>query len=155
MTLKEQLQEDTSAAMREGDKHRRDSLRLLLAAIQQEEVDGQTELDDAGVQRVLAKQAKQRRESIADAEKAGRLDLIEVEEAELQLIERYLPQMMPEEQVRTKAERVIVELDATDMKDMGRVMAQLMPELKGKADGHIVSGVVRELLSEKAAFKES
>jgi uncharacterized protein YqeY len=150
MTLKEQLQEDTSAAMREGDKHRRDSLRLLLAAIQQEEVDGQTELDDAGVQRVLAKQAKQRRESIADAEKAGRLDLIEVEEAELQLI-----QMMSAEQVRTRAESVIVELDATDMKDMGRVMAQLMPELKGKADGHIVSGVVRELLSEKAAFKES
>lgn len=154
MTLKEQLQEDTSTAMREGDKHRRDTLRLLLAAVQQEEVDGQAELDDAGVQRVLAKQAKQRRESIADAEIAGRLDLIETEDAELQLIERYLPQMMPEEQVRTKAESVIVELDATDMKDMGRVMAQLMPQLKGKADGRIVSGVVRELLSEKAAVKE-
>ena len=148
MTLKRQLQEDTTSAMREGDKHRRDTLRLLLAAVQQEEVDGQAELDDAGVQRVLTKQAKQRRESIADAEKAGRQDLVEAEDAELQVIENYLPQMMTEDQVRTMAESVIVELGATDMKDMGRVMAQLMPQLKGKADGGTVSGVVRELLTE-------
>ncbi len=148
MTLKRQLQEDTTSAMREGDKHRRDTLRLLLAAVQQEEVDGQAELDDAGVQRVLTKQAKQRRESIADAEKAGRQDLVEAEDAELQVIENYLPQMMTEDQVRTMAESVIVELGATDMKDMGRVMAQLMPQLKGKADGGTVSGVARELLTE-------
>lgn len=148
MTLKEQLREDTTSAMREGDKHRRDTLRLLLAAVQQEEVDGQAELDDAGVQRVLTKQAKQRRESIADAEKAGRQDLVEAEDAELHVIENYLPQMMTEDQVRTMAESVIVELGATDMKDMGRVMAQLMPQLKGKADGGTVSGVVRELLTE-------
>jgi hypothetical protein len=155
MTLKKQLQEDTSSAMREGDRHRRDTLRLLLAAVQQEEVDGQAELDDAGVQKVLAKQAKQRRESIADAEKAGRVDLVAAENAELQVIERYLPQMLTEEQVRKKAEIVIIELDATNMKDMGRVMAQLMPQLQGKADGRTVSAVVRELLSEKAALTGS
>ena len=155
MTLKKQLQEDTSSAMREGDRQRRDTLRLLLAAVQQEEVDGQAELDDAGVQKVLAKQAKQRRESIADAEKAGRVDLVAAENAELQVIERYLPQMLTEEQVRKKAEIVIIELDATNMKDMGRVMAQLMPQLQGKADGRTVSAVVRELLSEKAALTGS
>ncbi len=99
MTLKEQLRLDTADAMREGDNEKRDTLRLLLAAIKQTEVDSRQELDDAGVQLVLTKQAKQRRESIADYEKAGRDDIADLEKAELVIIESYLPQLMTREEI--------------------------------------------------------
>lgn len=146
MSLKEQLRADMTAAIREGDTDRRDTLRLVLAAIKQAEVDEQATLDDAGVQALLAKQAKQRRESIADYEKAGRPELAAQEAAEVALIESYLPQMMSREEVEAVAAEVIAESGVTEMKGMGQVMAQLMPRLKGKADGRLVSEVVRDLL---------
>lgn len=146
MELKEQLKNDVAAAMREGDNHKRDTLRMLLAAIKQIEVDEQTTLDEEAVHAVISKQAKQRRESIADAEKAGRNDLVAQEKGELEIIEAYLPQMMGEEEVRRIAGEVIAEVGASGVKDMGRVMAQLMPRLQGKADGRVVSAVVRQLL---------
>ena len=146
MDLKQQLRDDVATAMRAGDAERRDTLRLLLAAIQQEEIDRQVELDDSGVEVVLAKQAKQRRESIEDAEKAGRFDLVAQEEAELAIIEPYLPQLMTEDEIRPVAADVISELGASGVQDTGRVMGRLMPELKGQADGRLVSQVVRELL---------
>ncbi len=146
MNLKQQLQADTATAMRDGDNNRRDTLRMLLAAIQQEEVDGRVELDDDGVEKIISKQAKQRKESIVDAEKAGRLELIAQEEAELAIIEEYLPQQMTEDEVRQIATNVIAALGASEMADMGRVMGRLMPELHGRADGRLASQVVRELL---------
>ena len=146
MTLKEQLRLDMADAMREGDNEKRDTLRLLLAAIKQVEVDQQQSLDDSGVQLVLTKQAKQRRESLEDYAKAGRIDLAEQEEAELLIIESYLPQMMSREDIAQAANKTIEELAADGPKDTGRVMGNLMPQLRGKADGRIVSEVVRELL---------
>lgn len=146
MSLKEQLRADMMAAMREGNNARRDALRLVLAAIQQAEVDEQATLDDAGVQAVLAKQAKQRRESIADYEKAGRPELAAQEAAEVALIESYLPQMMSREEVEAVAAGVIAELGVTDVKGMGQIMGRLMPQLKGRADGRLVNEVVRDLL---------
>jgi hypothetical protein len=146
MELKAQLKTDLAAAMREGDTHKRDTLRLLLAAIKQIEVDEQTTLDDEAVQSVLSRQAKQRRESIADAEKAGRNQLAAQEKEELEIIEAYLPQMMGEDEVRLIAGEVIAEVGASSIKDMGRVMGQLMPRLQGKADGRVISAVVRQLL---------
>ena len=146
MSLKEQLRDDVSVAMRSGDVERRDTLRLLLAAIKQEEVDRQTQLDDSGVEAVLARQAKQRRETINDAEKAGRGDLAAKEAAELAIIEAYLPDMMTRDEIRIAAETVISETGAAGMQDMGKVMGQLMPQLQGSADGRLVSEVVRELL---------
>lgn len=146
MSLKEQLRADMAAAMREGDTARRDALRLLLAAVKQAEVDEQATLDDAGVQAVLAKQAKQRRESIADYERAGRPELAAQEAAEVALIESYLPQMMSREEVEAVAAEVIAELGVTDVKGMGQVMGRLMPQLKGRAEGRLVNEVVRELL---------
>ena len=146
MSLKEQLRDDVSVAMRSGDVERRDTLRLLLAAIKQEEVDRQTQLDDSGVEAVLARQAKQRREAITDAEKAGRGDLAAKEAAELAIIEAYLPDMMTRDEIRIAAETVISETGAAGMQDMGKVMGQLMPKLQGSADGRLVSEVVRELL---------
>lgn len=149
MDLKEKLRFDMATALKEGDKQKRDTLRLLLAAVKQAEVDEQTTLDDAGVQVVLMKQAKQRRESIADYEKASRSDLVAKEEAELAIIESYLPQMMSREEIKEEAAQVIAELGVTDMKGMGQVMGELMPRLKGKAEGRIVSEVVRELLRDQ------
>jgi hypothetical protein len=146
MNLKQQLQADTETAMREGDSNRRDTLRMLLAAVKQEEIDDQVELDNEGVEKIISKQAKQRKESIIDAEKAGRLELIAQEEAELSIIEQYLPQQMTEDEVRQVATIVIAELGASGMADMGRVMGRLMPELQGRADGRLASQVVRELL---------
>jgi uncharacterized protein len=146
MELKAQLKSDLAAAMREGEAEKRNTLRMLLAAIKQIEVDEQTTLDEEAVQAVLSKQAKQRRESIADAEKAGRPRMAEQEMVELEIIETYLPQMMTEDDVRRVAAEVVAEVGATDMKDMGRVMGQLMPRLQGNADGRVVSSVVRQLL---------
>jgi uncharacterized protein YqeY len=119
---------------------------MMLAAVKQEEVDEQTELDDEGVQLVLIKQAKQRRESIADAEKANRPDLAAQEEAELLLINDYLPGQLTEDELRAAASAVIADMGASEMQDIGPVMGQLMPKLKGQADGRMVSQVVRELL---------
>ena len=144
--LKEQLRLDMADAMRAGDNEKRDTLRLLLAAVKQTEIDGQQSLDDAGVQAVLTKQAKQRRESIADYERAGRADLVDSEMAELVIIESYLPQMMSREEITEIATKTIADLGADSPKDTGRVMGSLMPQVKGKADGRLVSEVVRELL---------
>lgn len=146
MSLKQQLQDDLKEAMRGGDAARRDVLRLMMAAIKQAEVDSQKALDDAGVQDVLTKQAKQRRESITDYENAGRADLAAGEQAELAIIEVYLPQMMSEAEVRAVAAELIAELGVTDAKGMGQVMGRLMAQLKGKADGRVVNQVVRDLL---------
>ena len=150
MSLKEQLRADMTAAIREGDTARRDTLRLVLAAIKQAEVDEQATLDDAGVQALLAKQAKQRRESIADYEKAGRPELAAQEAAEVALIESYLPQMMSRQEVEAVAAAVIAESGVTDVKGMGQVMGRLMPRLKGKADGRLVNEVVRDLLQRQS-----
>jgi len=146
MDLKERLQADVRTAMREGDAMKRDTLRMVLAAIQQEEVDKQIVLDEEACQMVVAKQAKQRKESIADAQKADRDDLVKQEEAELAIIEAYLPQMMSRAEIEPVAAAVVEELDASGMQDMGRVMNQLMPRLQGQADGKLVSQIVREML---------
>lgn len=146
MDFKERLRTDVAAAMRQGDAEKRDTLRLLLAAIKQAEVDGQTSLDNDGVQAILMKQAKQRRESIADFEKANRPEMVAAEKAELAIIESYLPKMLDREEVRDIAAKTIAELGVTDAKGMGKVMGRLMAQLKGKADGSLVNQVVRELL---------
>ncbi|NCF66394.1 MAG: GatB/YqeY domain-containing protein [Chloroflexi bacterium] len=146
MAIKEQLRTDMADAMRTGDKEKRDTLRLLLAAIKQVEVDGRTTLDDADVQIILTKQAKQRRESIAEYEAAGRQEQADHEEAELDIIESYLPQMMSRQEVEEIAAQTIADLGADSPKDMGRVMGRLMPQVKGRANGSLVSDVVRDLL---------
>lgn len=146
MGVKEELKADVTEAMRSGDSEKRDTLRMLLAAIKQEEVDQRRTLNDDEIVDVLAKQAKQRRESIADAEKAGRTDLAVQEKAELAIIQAYLPQMMSEKEIRVLAEQSILETGATGPQDMGKVMGNIMPKVKGSADGKLVSKLVRELL---------
>lgn len=147
MAIKEKLQSDLADAMRDGNQQKRDTLRLLLAAVKQAEVDGQKPLDDDGILAILTKQAKQRRESIVEYDKAGRADLSEQEQIELDILETYLPQQLTREQISELAQQAISKVGASDPKDMGKVMGQLMPKVKGQADGRLVNEVVRELLT--------
>ncbi len=146
MSIKGQLKNDTIAAMRAKDSETRNTLRMLSAAIKQVEVDERVELDDTAVLKILTKQAKQRRESIADFEKAGRPKMAAEEKQELVIIERYLAQMMELDEVKAIAAETIANLSVTNMKGVGQVMGVLMPKLKGKADGRVVNQAVRELL---------
>ena len=146
MSLKTELQTDLKAAMRDGDKPKRDTLRLLMAAIKQEEVDNRITLDDEGVLAILTKQVKQRRESIADYEKAGQLDQVEQEKYEMALIETYLPQMMSQAEIEPIVAQIIADSGVTDIKGMGQVMGKVMTQLQGKADGRLVNQIVRQQL---------
>ena len=146
MTLKEKLSADLKQAMRDHDENRKVALRLLRAAIVNEEVDKGHPLDDAEVMAVAAGQARQRRESIEAFRSAGREDLARQEEAQLQVLRDYLPEQMSREEVEQAAREAIAAVGATGPKDVGPVMRELMPRLKGKAEGSLVNQVVRELL---------
>lgn len=149
MSLLEQINSDLKTSMKSGDKHRTETLRNLKSAIKYAEIEAHGALDDDGVLAVIAKQAKQRRDSIAEFEKANRTDLVEQENAELLLLEAYLPAQLSEADIQAKAAAVIAELGVSDAKGMGQVMKTLMPQLQGQADGKLVSQVVRQLLSQK------
>jgi uncharacterized protein YqeY len=147
MSIKDQLNNDLKDAMKSKDKLRTETLRGLKSAIKYAEIEAGTDFGDEDVLAVIGKQAKQRRDSIAEFEKAQRTDLVEKETAELAILEQYLPAQLSEAEIKEKAEVVIAELGVSDMKGMGQVMKSLMVELKGQADGKIVNQVVRELLS--------
>lgn len=147
MGIKDQLDTELKNAMKSGDKFRTTTLRGLKSAIRYAEIEAGDDLDDKGLLGVIAKQAKQRRDSIAEFQKANRVDLVEKEEAELAILEQYLPAQMSEDEIREKAQAVIAELGVTDMKGVGQVMKQLMADLKGQADGKVVSQIVRQILS--------
>ncbi len=148
MGLKDQLNEDLKEALRSGDETRKRTLRSLLAAVKQVEVDTRPEggLDEAAILAVIQKEAKSRRESIADAQKAGRDDLVADNQAELSLIESYLPQRLTREELVELARAAIAEAGAASPKQLGAVMKLLAPRTQGRADGKLVNDVVRELL---------
>jgi uncharacterized protein len=135
------------AAMRAREPARLSTIRLLLAAIKQREVDERIELDDAAVLSVIEKMIKQRRESIAQYEKAARNDLADVEKAEIQVLAGYLPAQLGEAEIEKEIQAAIAETGASGVKDMGKVMAALKSRLAGKADMGKVSALVRGRLS--------
>ena len=147
MTTKEQINDHLKESMRSGDKFRTETLRGLKSAIRYAEIDSGAELDEAGVITVIIKQAKQRRDSIIEFEKARRADLVEQEVNQLKILETYLPVQLSEEEIRVRAQAVINELGVTDPDGMGQVMKRLTADLKGQADGKLISQVVRQLLS--------
>ncbi len=147
MGLKQRLQDDLKDALRARDERRKSVIRMTLAAIVNAEVEHGAELDDAGVIVVLRKQAKRRRDTIAELQQADRPELLAGEEAELAILDEYLPSLFSREAIAEEARQVIAEVGATGMGHKGLVMRQLMPELKGRADGRVVNKVVRELLS--------
>ena len=134
-------------AMRAKDAARLSAIRLILAGIKQREVDERKELTDADVVAVIEKMIKQRRESIAQYEKAARKDLADVEKFELQLLSGYLPQQMGEAEIQAEVSKAVTESGASGIKDMGKVMAILKPRLAGKADMGKVSNLVKTKLS--------
>lgn len=146
MSLKNKLQEDLKTAMKARDESKTSTLRLALAAVKNTEIDRGQELTDDQTTEVLAREAKRRREAIEGAEKAGRPDIAEREKNELEILTDYLPKQLGEEEVIRIAHEVISEIGATTMKDRGRVMSALMPRLKGRADGKVVSQVVERAL---------
>jgi len=133
--------------MRAKDSARLSTLRLLTAAMKQKEVDERIELDDAQVLAILEKMIKQRRESIAQFEKASRQDLVDKEKAEITVLSSYLPQRMSDAEVEKLVETVISETGASGAKDMGKVMAALKSKLAGRADMGQISGLVKAKLS--------
>jgi uncharacterized protein len=135
--------------MKARDDTRRDTVRFALAAIQNESVAKRAELDDAAIEAVLRKQTKMRRESIEAFTKGGRTELAAKETKELEILESYLPKQLDEAAVRAAAQKAIAETGASGPKEQGKVMQKLMPELKGQADGGMVSRVVSELLKPK------
>ncbi len=146
MALAERIRRDLEQALRQGDKVRCSVLRLALASMKNAEIDQQKTLDDAGILGVIDKEAKKRRESIEAFEKGNRQDLVTQEKAELAILLEYLPEQMSHEEIVVAARKVINESGATSPGDKGKVMSQLMPQLKGRAQGQEVSAVVSELL---------
>ncbi|NEV61373.1 GatB/YqeY domain-containing protein [Thiorhodococcus minor] len=144
--LKQQIQDDMKAAMRAGEKDKLGVIRLIMAAIKQREVDERIELDDAQVLAVLDKMVKQRRDSIAQYDSAGRNDLAEVERFEVGVIQAYLPEALSESELSALVEAAVVEAGASEMRDMGKVMGVLRPKVQGRADMGAVSALVRRRL---------
>ena len=146
MTLKERITEDMKAAMRAKDSARLSAIRLLLAALKQREIDERIELTDADVLSAIDKMIKQRRESIAQFEKASRNDLAAGEKFEIDVLSAYLPQQMGAAEVAQAIAAAVAESGASGVKDMGKVMALLKPRLAGRADMGKVSGQVKAKL---------
>jgi len=149
VSLKQQIQQEMKAAMKSGDKARLGTIRLILAAIKQREVDERIELDDVQTIAVLDKMAKQRRESIAQYQAAQREDLAQKEQAELEIILSYLPQPLDESEIDALVQAAIDDSGASALKDMGKVMALLKPKIQGRADMAQVSAKVKALLGGK------
>ncbi len=146
MSIKTQLNDSMKDAMKSGDEVRKRTVRMALAAIKQVEVDKRVELDDAAAMNILQKEIKNRRESLEEAKKANRSDLIEANQAEIKVLEVFLPKAMPAEELRALAQAAITEIGASSPADMGKVMKIVMAKVAGRAPNDMVSATVRELL---------
>jgi len=147
MSLKDSITEDMKSAMRAKDTERLGTIRLLLAAMKQKEVDERIELDDAAVLAIIEKLIKQRKDSISQFQAAGRDDLVAKEQAELVVLQAYMPAQLSEEEVRAAVSAAIAQVGAVGPQDMGKVMGVVKPQLAGKADMGMVSAVVKALLT--------
>jgi len=147
MSLKDALMQDLKTAMKEKDTLKKSVITLVRAAIKQFEVDTRTEMDDEGILDIMTKQLKQKRDAIEEFRKGNREDLVEEAENEIEILLSYLPKQLSEEEIRAIVKDTVSELGANGPKDMGKVMSALMPKVKGKADGKIVSRVVKESLN--------
>lgn len=145
--IKDRIKDDMKASMKGGDKARLAVIRLIMAALKQREVDERIELDDAQTIEVLDKMLKQRRESIRQYRAADREDLAVVEEAEIAVIQDFLPQALSDEEIAVLIGAAVAESGANSVKDMGKVMALLKPKMQGRADMSVVSAKIKQALS--------
>lgn len=147
MSIKAQIDKDMVAAAKAKDKIRLGSLRLMKTAIHNREIDAHRELDDTELFQVFSSLIKQRQDSIEQFKKGNRQDLVEKEEAELKVIKGFMPEQMSGEEIEAEISKAISETGAAGIKDMGKVMKALMPKITGKADGKLVSELVKKRLS--------
>ena len=146
MSLKDRLLEDMKSAMKKKDTIRKSTITMVRAAILQKEKDEKVKLDDAGVVGIIAKEVKQRKDSIPEFERGNRPDLVDKLNTEINILMEYLPQQLTEKEIGKIVLQTISEVGATGMKDMGKVMGALMPRLKGRADGKLINEIVRKHL---------
>jgi len=147
MSLKDQITEDMKTAMRAKEVTRLGTIRLLLAAIKQREVDERVMVDDAGVLAIVEKLIKQRKDSIEQFAKAGRDDLVAVEQAEMIILQDYLPEQLSDAEISAAVSAAVTAIGASGPQDMGKVIGILKPQLAGKADMGKVSGLVKAALA--------
>ena len=147
MALKDQLMNDLKEAMKDKDTIRKNTIQMVRSAVLQFEKDNKTELDDNGVIEVIAKELKKRKDVLPEYEKSGRDDLIEGLNKEIETLLGYLPAQLSKEELMEIVKVAIAETGATSMKDMGKIMAAVMPKTKGRADGKEINAIVKEMLS--------
>ncbi len=145
--LKKCITDDMKSAMKAKDKQALKAVRMILEAIKQKEIDERIELDDVQVMTVIQKMVKQRKDSISQFSDAGRTDLVEIEEAELETINNYMPEQLSDEEVASVVDKAINDSGANSMKDMGKLMGILKSQLQGKADMSLVSQLIKSRLS--------
>ena len=146
MSIRERLEEDIRNAMRSRSQQRLEALRFLKSAINRVEIDRRVTLDDEGITEVIVRQVKDRRDSIRMFQEGNRQDLVEKESADLVVLEEYMPPQMDEEELLTLIEETIRQVGAETIRDKGKVMGRLMPQVQGKADGQQVNAIVTRLL---------
>ena len=147
MALKDQLMNDLKEAMKDKDTIRKNTVQMVRSAVLQFEKDNKTELDDNGVIEVIAKELKKRKDVLPEYEKSGRDDLIEGLNRGIETLLSYLPAQLSKEELMEIVKEAIAETGATSMKDMGKIMAAVMPKTKGRADGKEINAIVKEMLS--------
>ena len=147
MNTKGQLQNDLKKAMLNQDAERKATIRMSLSAIKNAEIDRGRELEDSEIQAIIQKEVKSRRETIEDAKRAQRPDIITGTEAEIEILETYLPQQLSHEEIEALVSEAIAEVGATSPREIGQIMKVLMPRVRGQADGNQVNQIVRQLLS--------
>ena len=147
MSLKEILAEDLKSAMKDKDTVRKNTVQMVRAAVLQFEKDKKVTLDDEGVLEVIAKQLKQRKDSLPDYEKSGRDDLIAELKAEIDVLMKYLPEQLTKEELEVIVKEAIAETGASSIKDMGKIMSSVMPKTKGRADGKMINEIAKAMLS--------
>ena len=145
--LKKRITDDMKSAMKAKDRQALKAVRMILEAIKQKEIDERIELNDAQVMTVIQKMVKQRKDSISQFSDAGRTDLVEIEEAELEIINNYMPEQLSDEEVASVVDKAINDSGANSMKDMGKLMGILKSQLQGKADMSLVSQLIKSKLS--------
>lgn len=147
MTIKEQIKADIKDAMRAKAVAKRDTLRNIQAMVKQIEVDERREVDDTDMEKILMKYAKQREDALAQFKEAEREDLVEKEEAELKIVQSYLPEPMDDAELETALQKIIAEVGAASMKDMGKVMGTAKSVIGSRADGGRINTIVKRLLT--------
>jgi uncharacterized protein YqeY len=147
LKLIEQIQEDLKRSMKAKDGNRVSVLRFLLSSIQNREIEKKDTLDDDEILAEITSSAKRRRESMEAFKEGGRMDLVEKEESELAILQEYLPAQLSPDEIRVVVQEIAAAVGATTTSDLGKVMKELMPRLRGKADGKLVNEIVREILS--------